>query len=152
MLPKEQRLSKKRDIELVVKRGRWFKGRLLSLKILKLSDLPVILIKKEDPDKFKKQLKIAVSAGIKFSKKATDRNRIRRQVFEAVRVLGKTKKFNEGFFLLLTPNGTFTDNTSKKIEIKISGPKNTNNYLNHSFAEISEEIKLLFIKAGIINE
>ncbi|MFA6105597.1 MAG: ribonuclease P protein component [Patescibacteria group bacterium] len=138
MLPKNLRMTKKRDFEIVLKHGRWFKAEQLSLKLLKLSEINKIIILKKDLDKVNKQLKIAVSVGIKYSKKAVERNKLRRQIFEAVQPLITKKLIEEGGYILIVPNL----------------PKTAIKNIKHiiPFAEISKEIKLLFIKSKLIND
>lgn len=67
MLPYKNRLVKRKDFEAVYKYGRFFSFGVISLKVKEnnLSDL-----------------RIGFSIGIKFSKKAVERNRMKRQLRE----------------------------------------------------------------------
>lgn len=71
MLPKENRLKRKKDIERVFKRGRGFKEGFLFLKIAK-NNLRVS--------------RFGFIVGKNLSKKATVRNRVRRKISELVRM------------------------------------------------------------------
>ncbi len=123
MIPTENRLTKKRDFDLIVSHGRWVSAPDLSLKVLNLAENRNLFPKKEVPDKFEKQLKIAFSVGLKFSKKAVERNRLRRQIQEVVRLHLKNGDLKNGFYLLFTAQ---------------PGMK------NYNYAKISEKVKLLF--------
>lgn len=129
MLDKLQTLAKKRDFDLVVKHGRWTRGSFLDLKVLRLAENKNYCPKKEDPDKFVKQLKLAFSVGLKLSKKAVVRNRLKRQLREATRLLIKDFGVNVGFYVLVVPRLITLDK---------------------NFAEISEDLKLLLIKNKIL--
>lgn len=122
MIPEENRLTKKRDFDLLLARGRWVSVPELSMKVLNLAENRNLFPKKEDPDKFEKQLKIAFSIGLKFSGKAVERNRMRRQIREVVRLHLKKGEIKNGYYLL------FTAQPSLK---------------NKNYAEISEKVKLL---------
>ena len=81
-------------------------------------------------DSFKKQLKLAVNVGLKVSKKAVVRNRAKRQVTEILReiMIGEqTGLIKNGFYLFFVAKPNIKDK---------------------SFAEISEEVKLLFVEVS----
>ena len=122
MLPTENRLAKKRDFNLLISRGRWVSVPDLSMKVFDLAKNRNLFPKKEDPDKFEKQLRIAFSIGLKYSKKAVERNRTRRQISEVVRLLLKNNELRTGYYLM------FTAQPSMK---------------KYNYAEISEKVKLL---------
>lgn len=130
MLPQPNRLTKVRDFNLVMKYGRWTNGSFIDLKYLELAKINNYFPKKEDPDKFVKQLKIAFTVGLKISKSAVKRNRVKRQMREVVRLLIKDSRLRNGFYLLFV---------AKK------------GILEKDYAEISEEIKLLLDKARILD-
>jgi len=111
MLPKVNRLKKKQDIERVFKKGEGFKEDFLVLKIAenKLS-----------------QSRFAFVVSQKVSKKAVIRNKIRRQLSEAVGM--RLKKLKKGIDALLIARPDFA--------IK-------------DFWEMDEVIDRLFKKAGI---
>lgn len=131
MLPRVSRLTKVRDFNLVMKHGRWMNGRFLRMKWLKLADFVNYFPKKEDVDKFKKQLKLAIVVGVKVSKSAVKRNRLKRQIREVARLLIKDNHLSEGYYLMLV---------AKK------------DILDKNYAEISEEIGLLLEKVKILGE
>lgn len=129
MLKENNRLKKVRDFNLVMKDGRWASGEFLDLKYVDLEKMKSGFPKNVDVDNFKKQLRVAFSVGLKFSKKAVERNRIRRQMSEVVRLLQKEGAIKDGFYLMLVAK-------------KVSKDKN--------YADISAEIKLLLSKAKAI--
>lgn len=70
MLSSEHRLRKKKDIDAVFKRGKFFREQFLSLK-LKKNNLP--------------HSRFAFIVGKKVSKKAVERNKVKRRLREATR-------------------------------------------------------------------
>lgn len=87
MLPKTNRLKKKKDFEKVFKKSQGFKENFLVLKIaknnLKLSRFGFIV-------------------STKFSKKATIRNKIKRRLSEIVKTkLSKIKKSRDGIIIVV---------------------------------------------------
>ncbi len=128
MLPEINRLKKIRDFNLLMKYGRWANGRLLDLKYLELAKIEDYFPKKEDPEKFKKQLKIAFTVGLKIDKRAVVRNRVRRQIREVVRLLIKENRLKIGFYLLFV---------AKK------------DILGKEYGEISSETAVLLKRSGI---
>lgn len=130
MLQKENRLAKVRDFNLIIKHGSWINGHLLDIKALDLAKMSDYFPTKEDPEMFIRQLKVAVVAGLKVDKSAVKRNRIKRQMREAVRLLIKDRKIKEGYYLMVV---------AKKIA------------LEHDYAEISKEIDLLMRRAKLLN-
>ncbi|MDI6591513.1 MAG: ribonuclease P protein component [Patescibacteria group bacterium] len=71
MLPKPNRLTKKKDFERVFKKGKGFKEDFLILKFV--------------PNNLNRN-RIGIVVSLKISKKATLRNRIKRQIRELVRL------------------------------------------------------------------
>lgn len=84
MLPKTNRLKKKKDIERVFKNGKGFKEDFLILKVLK-NDL--------------ENSRFAFIVSQKVSKKAVLRNKIRRRLSELVRL--KIKEIKKGLDIVL---------------------------------------------------
>ncbi len=77
MLPKENRLKKKKDFERVIKKGKFFRDDFLVLKKIK-NDLPLT--------------RVGFIVSQKVSKKAVLRNKVKRKLREVVRAsLGKIK-------------------------------------------------------------
>lgn len=129
MLQQDNRLRKLRDFNLVMKHGQWVNGRFLDIKVLELAKNQSYFPKKEDPESFKKQLKLAIAAGLKVHKSAVKRNRARRQIREALRLLIKDGKIKNGYYILVAAK---------------------NDVLDKNYAEISQEIKLLFTRAKVL--
>lgn len=129
MFPKENTLTKKRDFDLVMKYGRWISGPDLGLKVLELARVRQFFPQKEDPDNFEKQLRLAISVGLRISKKAVDRNRLKRQIREIVRPMLVSGALRGGFYIMIVPQ-----------------PR----VIEKNFAEISDEIKLLFSRAKLL--
>jgi len=129
MLHKDNRLAKVRDFNLLMKHGRWVNGQLFNIKVLELAKFENYFPKKVDPNDFKKQLRLAVNVSVKVSKSAVKRNRLKRQTSEVVRLLIKDGPLKNGHYLLVNAK---------------------HEALEKEYAEISEEIKLLFKKAGVI--
>lgn len=118
-----------RDFNLLIKNGRWQNGSFFDLKYLELAKIKDLFPKKENPDTFAKQLKIAISAGVKLSKSAVKRNRVRRLIRESVRLIIKGKKLKDGFYLMF-----------------VAKP----GALEKNFAEVSKEIELLISRARLL--
>ena len=128
MLIDSNRLAKTRDFNLLVKRGQFVRGSFLDLKYLKLNQIQNYFPKQENAENFKKQLKLAISISTKISKSAVVRNRLKRQLKEAARPFVAGGKIKNGYYLLF-----------------IAKPS----ILEKNFADISQEIKLLFNKINI---
>ncbi len=129
MLQQDNRLRKLRDFNLVMKHGQWVNGRFLDIKVLELAKNQNFFPKKEDPESFKKQLKLAIAAGLKVHKSAVKRNRARRQIREAIRLLIKDDLLKSGFYVLVVA----------KKEV-----------LEKDYAEISAELKLLLSRGKVL--
>lgn len=95
MLPQEYRLKHMKDFEVLFKEGKFYDASLLSAKIWLIN-----------PEKYPRRkysvndLKIGFVAGLKVSKSAVKRNRIKRQMREVVRLLLKNQKLESGFMIL----------------------------------------------------
>mgnify|MGYP001576944420 CR=1 FL=1 len=129
MLQQDNRLRKLRDFNLVMKHGQWVNGHFLDIKVLELVKNQNFFPKKEDPDSFKKQLKLAIAAGLKVHKSAVKRNRVRRQIREVLRLLIKDGLIKNGYYILVV---------AKK------------DVLEKDYAEISAELKLLLSRGKVI--
>lgn len=93
MLSHENRLIQRRDFQDVFRKGRFFSYGSLSVKFLK-NNL--------------KKSRFGVSVGLKFSKKAVERNRVRRQIRAILRVF--LEEILPGFdlvFVVSKKNGEF---------------------------------------------
>lgn len=102
-------LAKVRDFNLLMDHGSWINGGLLTLKVLDLAKNKVHFPKKEDPEAFAKQFKVAFTVGLKVSKGAVVRNRIKRQMREVVRLLLKDKVLAPGYYLLFVAKPAIVD-------------------------------------------
>lgn len=130
MLQPQNRLKKVRDFNLLMKNGKWINGQFLDVKILSLKHLPdKKLPKRVGRQEFITQLKIAFTVGVKIDKRAVVRNRLRRQIREAVRLLIKEKKIPSGYYVLFVARAGIR---------------------SKEYAEISKEIRELLLKAGLL--
>lgn len=129
MFQQENRLRKLRDFNLVLKHGQWLNGQFLDIRYLELAKKQNFFPKKEDPESFKKQLKLAIAVGLKISKSAVRRNRTKRQIREVLRLLIKENSLRDGFYILVV---------AKK------------SILEKEYADISQEIKVLLNKGKLL--
>jgi ribonuclease P protein component len=91
MLPEEYRLKRKKDFEILFKEGKFFNGNFLNAKVWKIES------QKYPRRNFTpEELRFGFVAGLKVSKKAVERNRIKRQMREIVRLSLKENKFKKG--------------------------------------------------------
>ena len=130
MFQQENRLRKIRDFNLIMKHGQWVNGQFLDIKYLELAKNQNFFPKKEDPESFKKQLKLAISISLKISKSAVKRNRVKRQIRETLRLLIKEAAIKNGYYILVI---------AKK------------GILEKDYPEISQEIKLLLQRGKVLN-
>ncbi len=100
MLREENRLKKMRDFGSVMKRGWYYKAAYIDAKILRLETVKDALSHDHKLTDFENELKVAFTVGLKISKKAVIRNRLRRQMREVVRLLIKNNNLKNGFFIL----------------------------------------------------
>lgn len=129
MLQQDNRLRKLRDFNLVMKHGQWVNGRFLDIRVLELAKNQNFFPKKEDVESFQKQLKLAIAAGLKVHKSAVKRNRVRRQIREAIRLLLKDGAIKTGYYILVV---------AKK------------DVLDKDYAEISQELNLLLSRGKVL--
>lgn len=100
MLQKENRLARVRDFNLLFNYGMWTNTTNLSLRFLCLEKNKNQIPKKENEENFVQQLLVGFTVGLKISKSAVKRNRLKRQMREVVRLLVKDKQIKKGFYLL----------------------------------------------------
>lgn len=86
MLPFKNRLTKRKDIEAVFRYGNFFSFGDIYLKAAK-NEL--------------KETRIGIIVGLKFSRKAVERNRIKRQIREIIHA--KLNRIKKGFDIALIP-------------------------------------------------
>ncbi len=128
-MQQDNRLRKLRDFNLVMKHGQWVNGRFLDIRVLELAKNQNFFPKKEDVESFQKQLKLAIAAGLKVHKSAVKRNRVRRQIREAIRLLLKDGAIKTGYYILVV---------AKK------------DVLDKDYAEISQELNLLLSRGKVL--
>jgi ribonuclease P protein component len=130
MLLSENRLKKVRDFNLLIKKGRWVNGRFFDLKYLELAKFTDLRPKTQKADEFLSQLKIAFGVGLRISKSAVKRNRLRRQLSEAVRLFLKTGRVKPGYFFLFSAKA---------------------GSLGATYEQITQEVEFLFKAANLVN-
>jgi ribonuclease P protein component len=103
MLPRVNRLLKKKDFDNVWKSGRSAFGRLLGVKAIKNELI---------------ENRFGITVGLKFSKKAVERNKIKRRLREILR--RKSPSMNPGFDVAITvlPAARLSDFEDLKKEIE----------------------------------
>ncbi|KKW41939.1 MAG: hypothetical protein UY92_C0012G0018 [Candidatus Magasanikbacteria bacterium GW2011_GWA2_56_11] len=96
MLPREYRLTRMKDYEVLFKEGRFVGGELVTAKIWKI-----------EPEKYPRRgyaagdLKIGFIVSTKVSKSAVKRNRIKRQMREIVRLFLQKGRIKTGFMVAI---------------------------------------------------
>lgn len=100
MLRKEYRVTKKRDFEKIRKKGRFFSDDFITISFLK-NNLSIC--------------RVSVVVSKKILKRATERNRLRRQIQEAIRI--NFSKVKPGFDIMILTKKNLSD--FKKIENQI---------------------------------
>ncbi|MBH41117.1 MAG: ribonuclease P protein component [Candidatus Magasanikbacteria bacterium] len=95
MLPKENRLKKKRNFDITYTDGRFFAGKYIHIKVWKIDEhrYPKRDFKNTD-------LKIGIVVGKKVHKSAVKRNRIKRQIREVFRLLLKEVGIKKGYTII----------------------------------------------------
>lgn len=99
MLAKKFRLKKEKNIKKVLSEGRFFKNDYLKLKV-KENKLG--------------RSRFATPVGLKVSKKAVDRNKIKRRLQEALRL--KWERIKQGFDVLLMVERPIFEKTYQEID------------------------------------
>lgn len=97
MLPFENRLIQKKDFQDVFRKGKFFSFGSFSIKFAKNG---------------LKKTRIGVAVGLKFSQKAVERNRIKRQIREILKK--KISDVRPGFDVVVMPRG----NQEKRVDRK----------------------------------
>lgn len=122
MLPAVHRLKKVRDFNLLMQYGRYAKSGELTIRYLGLEHLPQeTLPKNMMPETFRKQLKCAFSVGLKVSKKAVERNRLRRRLREIVRRLVQDKALRTGAYVLFVGSKPLLKAPSTELAAMVHG-------------------------------
>ena len=114
MIPKEHRLKHMKDFDILFKEGRFVGGDLVTLKVWSIN-----------PEKYprrkynKDELKIGFVVGLKVNKSAVKRNRLKRQMREAVALLLKEEKIKNGYMVAVIAKKEMLDKEYKEIEKEI---------------------------------
>jgi ribonuclease P protein component len=125
-----QSLSKTRDFNLLFKHGFNVRGQFFDVKALELAKISAFVPKKETPDKFILQQRLAFSVGLKYSKKAVERNRLKRQLREICQQLLATSGAAAGWYALIIAKPSAKE---------------------QNFSQLSEELAFLLKRAKIIS-
>lgn len=105
-----------KDFEILFKEGRFVASDLFTAKIWKINSDKYPRRKYTTED-----LKIGFVVGLKVSKKAVVRNRIKRQMREIVRLLLKEDKIKSGFMLAIIAKPDAVDKDYGNLEKSILG-------------------------------
>ena len=114
MIPKEHRLKHMKDFDILFKEGRFVGGDLVTLKVWSIN-----------PEKYprrkynKDELKIGFVVGLKVNKGAVKRNRLKRQMREAVALLLKEEKIKNGYMVAVIAKKEMLEKEYKEIEKEI---------------------------------
>lgn len=116
MLQQKNRLKKKRDFEIILEHGKFVGGALATMKYWKIDteQFPKRGYTKED-------LKIGFVVGLKVSKKAVIRNRLKRQMREVVRLLLEKKQILPGNMLFFMAKKEMIDQPFEDIAKDMEG-------------------------------
>jgi ribonuclease P protein component len=121
MLQIKNRLTKVRDFNLLLERGMWFNSASFSLRVLCLEKNKNFFPPQEDKGLFAEQLRAGFTVGLKLSKSAVKRNRLKRQMREIVRLLIKEDKIKPGYYFLFVAKPGATSLGYSQIEEQIIG-------------------------------
>lgn len=115
MLPRENRLTRMKDYEILFNEGIFCGAAVITAKVW--------LIKPEKyprRDYSTKDLKIGFLVSKKVSKRAVDRNRLKRQMREVVRLLLKENKIKPGYMIAFSAKNNALGVEYKQIESDIT--------------------------------
>lgn len=87
MLPKEKRIGRE-QIEFILKKGESSTSKLFIIRYIRNNE---------------KTSRYAIVASAKLSKKAVERNRVRRQIYEAIRLIEKERSIDKNLDIVLIP-------------------------------------------------
>lgn len=114
MLPQEYRLKRMKDFEILFKEGWFVSGKLLTAKVWKINTE-----KYQDRGYKEDDLKIGFVVGLKVSKKAVDRNRLKRQMREVVRLVLKEGKIKTGYMVAIVAKPELLSVDYKEVEKEV---------------------------------
>ncbi len=115
MLPQNFRLKHKRDFDTLFTEGRFVAGRFMDLKFWRI-----------EPNKYPRRayastdLKIGFVVGLKVSKSAVKRNRIKRQMREVIRIILKDNKLKAGYIMAFVAKPAALEAVYSEIEADMS--------------------------------
>lgn len=114
MLQQNNRLKKKRDIEIVFEKGRFFGGAVVTVLVWQIDEhaFPKRLYTKD-------MCKIGFIVSKKVSKSAVKRNRVKRQMREVIRIILKQEKLQAGVFVLVQAKPNVLDVSYEHISLDI---------------------------------
>ena len=115
MLQLKNRLRKMKDFDILFKEGKFVGGKLVTLKIWKIEPEKYPRRKYEDDE-----LRVGFVVGLKVSKKAVQRNRIKRQMREVGRLLLKDSKINTGYHMAIVAKPDILDKEYEDMERDIN--------------------------------
>lgn len=116
MIPKQNRLKRMKDFDILLKEG-WFVGdKLITAKVWKINTEKYPRRKYTQDD-----LKIGFVVSKKVSNRAVGRNRIKRQMREVVRLLLKENKLRIGFMVMIMAKPEALGENYKDIEESVLG-------------------------------
>lgn len=124
MLSREHRLTRERDFAILFDEGRFIAGNLVNAKVWRVN-----------PEKYPKRgykpndLKIGFVVSVKISKSAVERNRVKRQMREVVRLLLKEGGLKSGYHIAIIAKG---------------------NILGQGYGAIQESVHAVLQKAGVL--
>ncbi|MBT4916981.1 ribonuclease P protein component [Candidatus Peregrinibacteria bacterium] len=105
MLPKEKRIGRG-QIEFVLKKGESSTSKLFIIRYIGNN---------------KEISRYAIVASAKLSKKAVERNRIRRQIYEAIRLIEKELTHNKSLDIVLIPKKQILKSEFEEIKEDLGG-------------------------------
>jgi ribonuclease P protein component len=125
VLAQQFRLKQERNFELLFQEGDYVSGKVVSLKYCKISESSKIKSRFDLND-----LRIGFIVSTDVDKRATIRNRKKRQMREAVRQLIKQDKIKLGYVMAFIANTSIADADYQKIEYNIIQVLKKANLLN----------------------
>jgi ribonuclease P protein component len=99
MLPKKYKLKKDKDFKRIFRKGKEYQGNFLKIKLLK-NDLQVN--------------RFAIVIGVKISKKAVQRNLIKRRIEETIHA--NLNNFQNGWDMIILPQREILDKNYQEIK------------------------------------
>jgi ribonuclease P protein component len=114
MIPKDTRLTRTKDFEIIFKNGRFVSDSLVTVNYWKIQK--ELFPRREFLDS---DLKIGFVVSLKISKSAVIRNRAKRQMREVVRLLLKENKIKTGFLIAVVAKKEILNKDYKLIEASI---------------------------------